>query len=188
MMKQEIAPAQSVILHDGRVVTIRLLGEHDQAALLGFGSTLPQDDWQYLPEDLQNPDIITRLVNAHAAANWRQIVAVAGDGAIVGYSSVRLLPGWSNHVADIRLIVGCAYRRSGLGTALAPAIFDAARDLGVSKVIVEMLAEQTSGQAIFERLGFHVEGRLSEHARDRFGNRHDLLIMAYHVQRLGNRG
>lgn len=181
MLKQEVAPGQPVVLRDGRSVTIRPLGEHDHAALLAFGTTLPQEDWQYLPEDLHNPDIITRLVNAHAAANWRQIVAVAEEGCLVGYSSVRLLPGWSNHVADIRLMVTPDWRRSGLGSAMAPGIFDAARELGVSKVIVEMMAEQRAGQAIFERLGFHVEGRLSEHARDRLNNRHDLLILAYHV-------
>jgi ribosomal protein S18 acetylase RimI-like enzyme len=181
MIKQKTLAPAAVTLRNGQTVTIRMLGERDHAALLAFGRGLPPDDWQYMREDMQNPDIITRLVNAHAASNWRQIVAEAHDGTIAGYSAVRLLPGWSNHVADIRLIVGEGWRRSGLGRALAPTIFEAARDLGVSKVIVEMLAEQQAGQAIFERLGFHVEGRLVNHARDRNNQRHDLLIMAYHV-------
>ena len=89
--------------------------------------------------------------------------------------------GWSSHVADIVLLVNPKCRRAGVGMALAQATFAAARDLGVSKVIVEMLAEQHSGQAIFERLGFQVEGTLSKHARDRQGQFHNLLILSYHV-------
>lgn len=180
MVEQELEEPHLAILRDGRGVTIRPLGEDDRAALLAFGMALPQDDLLYLKEDFQNPDIIVRLINAYAAENWRQLVALA-DGAIVGYSVARRLPGWSSHVADIGLIVGGPWRRKGLGTALARATFDAARDLGVDKVIVEMLEEQRSGQAIFARLGFHVEGSLSGHARDRYGRRHNLLIMSYQV-------
>ena len=179
MIDQQVATPKTA-LRDGRTVTIRPLGEDDYAALLAFGAALPQDDLLYLENDFQNPDIIRRLVNAASAENWRQVVAVAGE-AIVGYSAVRRLSGWSSHVADIHLTVGDGWRRSGLGTAMAQAIFDAARDLGVSKVIVEMMERQNAGRAIFERLGFRVEGTLNQHARDRHGQRHNLLILAYHV-------
>ena len=172
--------APSSALRDERSVTIRPLSEDDYAALLAFGAALPQDDLLYLENDFQNPDIIRRLVNASAAENWRQVVAVA-DGEIVGYTAVRRMPGWSSHVADIHLTVSDGWRRSGLGTAMAQAIFDAARDLGVNKVIVEMMERQNAGRAIFERLGFRVEGTLSAHVRDRHGQRHNLLILAYHV-------
>ncbi len=146
-----------------------------------FGQQLPQDDLIYLEDDLQSPEIINRLVNASAAENWRQIVAVREDGEIVGYTAVRRLTGWSSHVGDIQLMVESSYRRSGLGTEMAKAIFEAARGLGVAKVIVEILAVQTGGRAIFERLGFSREGIFSKHAHDRHGNRHDLVVMAYHV-------
>jgi len=168
------------VLGDQRAVVMRPLGEEDQAALRAFGAALPQDDLLYLEDDFQNSEIISWLINACLAENWRQIVAVVGD-AIVGYSAVRRLPGWSNHVADIMVLIDAHWRGSGLGTALAQAIFDAGRDLGVNKVIVEMLEEQQAGRAIFERLGFRVEGILSAHARDRHGQRHNLLILAYHV-------
>jgi RimJ/RimL family protein N-acetyltransferase len=187
MIDQQVESPKT-LLRDGRAVTIRPLGEDDYAALLAFGTALPQDDLLYLENDFHNPDIIRRLVNAAAAENWRQVVAVAGPGlsgvegtAIVGYSAVRRLSGWSSHVADIHLTVGKGWRRNGLGTAMAQAIFDAARDLGVSKVIVEMMERQNAGRAIFERLGFRVEGTLSQHARDRHGQRHNLMILAYHV-------
>ena|SRR5581483_1172558 len=179
MVDQQLAVRQAA-LPNGMVATIRPLGEDDRAALLTFGQGLLQDDLLYLEDDFQSPEIISRLVNAHQAENWRQLVAEA-DGEIVGYSAVRRLPGWSSHVADIVLLVSPKCRRVGVGMALAQATFAAARHLGVSKVIVEMLAEQHSGQAIFERLGFQVEGTLSKHARDRQGQFHNLLILSYHV-------
>jgi ribosomal protein S18 acetylase RimI-like enzyme len=179
-MSVQPTAAPPVLLRDGREATIRPLGDDDHAVLFAFGAALPQDDVLYLEDDFTSPEIIARLVNARFAENWRQVVAVVED-AIVGYSSVRRLPGWSSHVADIVLVVTEDCRRNGLGTLLAQAIFDAARDLGVTKVIVEMLEKQTGGQEIFERLGFRVEGVLSQHASDRRGRRHNLLILAYHV-------
>src|SRR5262245_59004607 len=128
MIDQDIA-APSAMLRDGREVTIRPLNEDDRAALLAFGRALPQDDWLYMENDLQNPEIITRLVNASRAENWRQVVAMAGD-TLVAFSAGRRLHGWSSHVADIHLIVSHGWRRQGLGTAMAQAIFASARDLG----------------------------------------------------------
>ena len=180
MVDQVIAPMQ-VVLRNGQAATIRPLGEGDRDALLAFGRALPQDDLLYLEDDFQSPEIISRLVNAYAAENWRQIVAEE-DGAIVGYSAVRRLPGWSSHVADIVLVVSEPFRRAGLGRELAQPIFDAARDLGATKVIVGMIEEQHTGREIFERLGFSVEGILTNHTRDRQGNSHNLLVLAYHVK------
>lgn len=174
--QSDVAPPMPRLGMDA--IAIRPLDEEDRPGLLEFGQALPEDDVLYLEEDFHSPEIIARLVNARQAENWRQLVAVV-DGKIVGYTGVRRLPGWSKHVAEIQLVVSREQRRRGLGTVLASAVFDAARELGVCKVIVEMLEEQRAGRAIFERLGFHVEGVLENHAQDRAGERHNLLILAY---------
>jgi ribosomal protein S18 acetylase RimI-like enzyme len=168
-------------VHD-HTVTIRSLEEQDHDALLAFGHTLPQDDWLYLRHDLQDPRTVARLATAHAAENWRQIVAVVDD-EVIGYANVRLLPGWSDHVGDIHLSVSHQWRRSGVGTALAKAIIDAAPGLGLAKVIVEVIEKQHAGRAIFERLGFQVEGLLHNHMRDHNGQTHNLLILAFYLAR-----
>jgi L-amino acid N-acyltransferase YncA len=180
MIDQQLWLPPTIVRRDNHPVTIRPLAESDRDTMLAFGLGLPHDDWRCLEDDFRSPELITRLINAHAAENWRQIVAEADD-AIIGYSAVRRLTGWSNHVADMQLVVNDGYRHNGLGDALAPAIFAAARDLRVAKVIVGILAEQTAGQAIFQRLGFRLEGTLCAHARDRQGQHHDLLILAYHI-------
>jgi RimJ/RimL family protein N-acetyltransferase len=181
-MAQRSEAADGIVLKDGRSVTIRPLAEEDRVAMTAFGAALPRNDVLYLEDDFSSPDIIARLTNASRAENWRQIVAVSEDGEIAAYSGALRLPGWSNHVADIRLIVGPRWRRSGLGTQMAQATVMAARDLGVTKVIVDMLAAQTAGQAIFRRLGFAVEGQLARHASDRDGNLHDIVIMSAFVK------
>ena len=173
--------SRTITGRDGRAVIIRSLDERDHEALLAFGKALPQDDWLYLRHDLQNPQTVARLTNAYAAEHWRQIVAVSDD-TVVGYSNVRRLPGWSDHVGDIHLSVSPHWRRNGIGIALAQAIIDAARELGLSKVIVEVMEEQQAGRAIFERLGFQVEGLLRGHMRAHDGQPHNLLILAYHLR------
>jgi ribosomal protein S18 acetylase RimI-like enzyme len=180
MVELERERFAATVLRDGRLVTIRPLDESDCAALLAFGRALPHDDLLFLQDDFASPETIARLVNARFAEHWRQLIASIGD-MIIGYTAVRRLPGWSSHVADIGLIVSAGWRRYGLGTALAQAIFDVACDLAAEKLIVEMLETQMAGQAIFERLGFRVEGTLSSHACDREGQRHNLIVMAHHI-------
>jgi L-amino acid N-acyltransferase YncA len=182
MAKPIAMQARDVTLRDSRSVTLRPLEEGDRATMVAFGQSLPEDDRLYLELDFHNPNTIARLVNAAAAENWRQVVAVS-DGAIVGYSNVRLLPGWKSHVGDSHLVISEGWRRSGLGTALAQTILEAARDLGVSKVIAEMIEEQGSGRAIFERLGFRNEGVLANHVRDQHGGRHNMVILGYELDR-----
>jgi L-amino acid N-acyltransferase YncA len=125
--------------------------------------------------------VIARLINARFAENWRQFVASVGD-QIIGYGALRRLPGWSCHVADINLIVSAGWRRCGLGAALAQAMVDAARDIQIDKLIAEVIETQRAGRAIFDRLGFQIEGRFSSHARDRQGRCHTLIVMAQRVQ------
>ncbi len=169
-------------LRDERTVHIRLIEAGDNERLIAFGAALPENDWLHVENDLRSPEVVARLVSARDAEHWRQIVAVAPGGAIAAYASARQLPGRSSHVADIQLIVGEAWRRCGLGTVMAGEIVAHARKLGATKVFVDMVEEQTAGQAIFTRLGFKLEGRLVNHIRDRQGKPHNLVVLAYHVE------
>ena len=181
-MAQRSEAAGNVMLRDGRRATIRALTEDDLAALASFGQSLSKNDLLYLEDDFTNPEIIARLAFASKAENWRQIVAVLDDGSLVAWAAALRIPGWSHHVANVRLIVSPLCRRSGLGMELAQAIVDAARALGVAKVTVNMLAGQTGGRAIFTHLGFAVEGQLARHASDRDGNLHDIVLMSAYLR------
>jgi len=131
---------------------------------------------------LQTTATITRLVKAVEASNWRQVVAVDGT-TIVGYANVRQLPGWKKHVGDIALVVRSDCRHRGVGAALARAVIDAAGELAVSKLILEIVEEQLAGRLIFKRLGFRLEGLLEDHAVDYLGNARNLVLLSYHFPR-----
>jgi len=92
MVEHHAATPRST-LRNGQKAVIRPLAESDRAALLSFGQQLPQDDLLYLEDDFQSSEIIARLVNAHQAENWRQLIGDV-DGEIIGDSSVRRLVGW----------------------------------------------------------------------------------------------
>jgi RimJ/RimL family protein N-acetyltransferase len=56
-------------------------------------------------------------------------------------------------------------------------------DDGLSKLVVEVVAEQSAAVALFSGLGFSGEALLEDHIRDRDGELRDLLVLAHHVGR-----
>jgi ribosomal protein S18 acetylase RimI-like enzyme len=91
------------------------------------------------------------------------------------------LPGWSDHVGEIRLVVAADRRGSGLGRVLARHALVQAVEAGLSKVVIEVVADQTPVAALFTGLGFTGEAVLRDQIRDREGRLHDLLVLAHHV-------
>jgi GNAT superfamily N-acetyltransferase len=179
-MTKQLLDVGVTLLGDGRMVAIRPLAAGDRAALMAFARALLQEGHEYIPDDFQNPELIGRLITMSRAAHWRQLIASSGD-AIVGYSAVRRLTGWSSHVGEAHLVVSAGWRCIGLGSALAEAILDAAHQLEVTQIIVEMLEEQAAGRTIFERLGFSIEGLLEGQVHDQHGRQHNLLVMACQI-------
>jgi ribosomal protein S18 acetylase RimI-like enzyme len=107
-----------------------------------------------------------------------------GDGTVVtGYVAVRPLAGWSDHVGEVRLVVAPSHRGSGLGRELARRALTEAVGAGLSKLVVEVVAEQGSALALFTELGFTGEALLTDHIRDRTGQLRDLMVLAHHVGR-----
>ncbi len=52
---------------------------------------------------------------------------------------------------------------------------------GLSKLVVEVVAEQGAALALFTELGFSGEALLVDHIRDRSGRLRDLMVLAHHV-------
>ena len=94
---------------------------------------------------------------------------------------MRRLPGWSDHVGEIRLVVHPAHRRAGLGRALARHALVQAVDAGLRKLVVELVADQEHAIAMFTALGFTGEALLRDHIRDRDGRLRDLVVLAHYV-------
>ena len=92
------------------------------------------------------------------------------------------LHGWSSHVGEVRLVVDPAARGRGIGRELARHAVHDAVDLGLAKLVVEVIADQTALIAMFVALGFDAEALLADHVRDRNGQIRDLLVLANDVE------
>ena len=100
------------------------------------------------------------------------------DGAVIGYVAVIPGVGWSSHVGELRLVVEPDRRGEGVGRTLARAGLAAAVEAGLTKVVVEVVAEQVSTIALFQQLGFVAEALLEDHVRDATGRLTDLIVLS----------
>jgi len=168
-------------------VQIVELGPGHCDALLGFFTDLPAGDRTFIKEDVTDPDVVRSWTGVDAGG--RRWVALedggndGGDGAVLGYLAVRRLSGWSDHVGEVRLVISPGCRGTGLGRRLARHALTHAVDDGLSKLVVEVVAEQSAAVALFSGLGFSGEALLEDHIRDRNGELRDLMVLAHHVGR-----
>jgi ribosomal protein S18 acetylase RimI-like enzyme len=159
------------------MMEIRPIQSGDDAALAWFLQRIPEADRTFLKEDVTDPDVVVRWSRPGDARS----VAIE-DGDVVGYAAVVPLHGWSSHVGEVRIVVDPDQRGHGIGRALArQAVLDAL-ELGLAKLVVEVIADQEALIAMFRGLGFEPEALLTDHVRDRGGELRDLMVLANTVE------
>lgn len=157
-------------------VEVTALAPDHADALSRFFAELPPGDLTFIKEDVTEPATV-RSWAAAAQGRWLTL----DGGAVTGYLAVRRLPGWSDHVGEIRLVVHPGHRGTGLGRALARHALVRSVEAGLTKVVVELVADQEHALAMFTALGFTGEALLRDHIRDRDGRLRDLVLLAHHV-------
>jgi ribosomal protein S18 acetylase RimI-like enzyme len=145
-------------------------------SLRAFLDALPDGDVTFIKEDVRDPAVAEAWVRSQRAV---YSVALGEDGAVLGLVSTRPLLGWSSHVGELRLVVDPRSRGQGVGRALARHGVHAALELGLEKIVVEVVAEQQGAIQMFSDLGFRGEALLTDHIRDRSGELRDLLVLAH---------
>jgi ribosomal protein S18 acetylase RimI-like enzyme len=157
------------------------LGPERCDALLKFFAALPEGDLTFIREEVTDPDTV-RAWASGTRPGGRWVAVDEGTDEVIGYVAVRSLPGWSDHVGEIRLVVDPSRRGSGLGRELARRAVSEGIGSGLTKLVVEVVAEQGSALALFTELGFTGEALLVDHIRDRNGELRDLMVLAHHVR------
>jgi ribosomal protein S18 acetylase RimI-like enzyme len=156
---------------------LRPIEPGDEPALTRFFERIPEGDRTFLKEDIDDPNVVA----AWAEPGPARTIAVE-DGEVVGSVAVVPLHGWSSHVGEVRLVVDPDHRGKGLGRQLARhAVLDAV-ELGLAKLVVEVMSDQEALVGMFRALGFEPEALLTDHVRDRSGEVHDLLVLANDVE------
>ncbi len=161
------------------MTTVTPLTEAHCEALVRFFADLPEGDRTFIREDVTDPGVVRGWATGSPGVDrW---VAVDDGGRVLGYVAVLRLPGWSDHVGEVRLLVAPAGRGAGLGRELARHAVVQALGAGLTKLVVEVVADQGPALALFTGLGFTGEALLVDHIRDRDGRLRDLMVLAHHV-------
>lgn len=144
-----------------------------------FLAAIPDGDVTFIKEDVRDPDVAEAWATGRGSAQrW---VSVTGDGAVSGLVMLEPLVGWSAHVGSLRVVTDPERRHQGLGRGLSMHALRAAVEMGLEKVVVEVVAEQEGAVRMFADLGFRPEAVLADHVRDREGTLRDLLVLAHVV-------
>jgi len=146
--------------------------------LRAFFSRVPESDHSSFAEDVFAPGLIDSWLEDTRA---RRAVALEGDD-VIGYVAVLPLVGWSSHVGSLRLVVDPAARGKGVGRGLARHGLLTGLELGLSKIVVEVVADAEPAIGMFQDLGFEPEALLRDHVRDKRGELRDLVVLAHLVE------
>lgn len=158
---------------------IRPLAPEHLVPLQQFFHRVPESDHNSFAEDVLAPGVVESWLDEDRP---QRAVAVDDDGTVIGY--VALLPGvgWSSHVGSLRVVVDPAARGRGVGRELARHGLLASLDRGLTKTVVEVVADAVPAIGMFEGLGYEPEALLRDHVCDRAGQKHDLVVLAHHVE------
>ncbi len=178
------AISEELTLRNGARVVIRPMEPADGPELAAFFRALPEEDRQFLREDVSKPEFLEGFNRKLDEFQAFAILAVH-EGRIVGNGTLyRELHGWTRHVGEIRAAVAADFQRHGLGTALAHALVRYAISIGLDKLVAEVVENQIGARKAFERLGFRAEAVLKGHVRDTHGATRNLVIMSNDVSHI----
>ncbi len=166
----------------GKRVTLRLMDASDGDGILAFARALPEHDLLFLRRDITQAEQVETWVQRIEAGVTTSLLVLDQDDSIAGYATVdgSDLP-WSQHVAELRVLVGPTLRGRGIGRLLTEEAFRIALGMGVDKIIGQMTVDQHEAIAVFRSLGFQPEALLRDHVKDREGEKHDLVILSHDV-------
>lgn len=149
----------------------------DLESLREFFARIPESERTFFKEEVLDHDTVERWLKGDRG---RRGLALE-DQRVLGYVAVVPLTGWSDHVGEVRLVVDPQRRRRGLGRAMARWALLQALDCDLTKLTVEVVADQDGAVAMFGALGFQAEGFLHDHVRDHDGVLRDLILLAHPV-------
>jgi ribosomal protein S18 acetylase RimI-like enzyme len=158
------------------MTSIRPLTGGDEDAIRDFFARIPEADRRFFRENVSEAGTVQRWLEDTGAV---RLVAVDDEGKVRGYEAIVPGIGWSSHVGDLRVIVDPDFRGRGVGSRLVRKAVLMAERMGVTKLMVEVIANQGGTVATFRALGFQPEALLRDHVRDRDGVTHDLMLLVH---------
>jgi RimJ/RimL family protein N-acetyltransferase len=172
-------------LRNGQVVAIRPLQASDEAAVVSFFTSLPRDRTEYQRGHLCEPELAQQFVRGHSAGDRWSLLGCDEAGTVVGMVTVHSAgSGWRRHVGEIRVVVSPSLARQGIAAALVGVAAELARARGLQMLHALVLDSQPALRQAIERLGFHEEAVLQNHAMNDAGETQDLFVYVADVEAL----
>ena len=150
-----------------------LTADHRRAAE-AFAARIPHGDRAFIDRSLLSQVSVAGWTRRSTARRTGAFL----DGEMVAIMTVDQQTGWMSKVGELRLVVLPEVRGRGLATELANRAVDVARDMELSKLYVEVLAQLDPVIDMFVGLGFEREAVLRDHVVDGEGRPGSLCILS----------
>lgn len=172
---------------DGTTFVVRPMGVADRDAFKTFFEDLPPRDRLSFQEDLSTPGSTDRFVAGIETGRTLVLLAFIDDRIVAEASLHRRLHGWTRHVGYLQVMVLDAFRSKGIANLLVRRVVEIAVQIGLDKIVAEVLATQRRERKILENHGFRKEAILRDHATDLRGNKHNVILLSNNVYDLWRR-
>lgn len=174
--------SKTIKLKDDTSVLLRLMVESDLDQLYEFYRSIPESDRLFLRIDVTDRSNVERRFGRLNYDIVYPILALV-DNRIIGIATLfRAEFGWKRNLGEVRVLIAPEFQRKGLATIFIRELFFHALKAKIYKLQAEMIDNQESAIAAFERLGFREEARLKKHVTDIRGRRRDLVIMTLDIE------
>lgn len=148
-------------LRDGREVSLRAASTEDASGVHDLIDTVARERRWLLNTEAYWSVAAQRqtLLNIRQSGGVT-LIAVAGEGEVVGWLELsRPVTDLTRHTATLGVSLLPSYRNAGLGTALMRSAEQAGRERGIEKLELTVRSTNTRAVALYERLGWQLEGR-----------------------------
>lgn len=174
---------KTIMLRDGDKVWVRPLEPEDKVSLLQFFERIPEEERFFLKENVTSAEVVHRWTENMDVEKVVPIVAVVGDAIVADATLHRNRAPARRHTGEIRVVVDPTFREVGLGGRLIREMQDIAANLGLEKVVFELVAQREKEAVIAaERTGFREVAVLKDRVKDFWGNYQDLVVLEMLVE------
>ena len=139
-------------------IAIRPAAPADAAAICEIYNQGIADRLATLETELRTPDERTRWLAARGPRH--PVIVAERSGEVVGWASLNSFnarPAY-DHVADISVYIGRAWRGKGVGRRLLDHLGVLAREIGYHKLVLAAFPVNDAGMALYRRVGFSTVG------------------------------
>jgi RimJ/RimL family protein N-acetyltransferase len=165
----------------GTEIKLALMAPQDDAKVIAFANTLPEDDLLFMRRDIRQPKVVAAWTDLIAQGRLASLLAWS-VGEVVGCAALVIDPlSWSPHVGELRVVVSRKVRGIGLGRVLIQEAFLIALSKGLEKLVAQMTVDQQGAIAVFESIGFRGEALMRNHVKGADGRKHDIVLLSHDV-------